>query len=403
VSGPQGPHVVIDGKPVLLLCSDNYLGLADHPRVRQAAGEAAMRWGVGTGASRLVSGTMTIHRRLEDRLAAFAGRDGALLFGSGYLATAGVVAALAGPGDAIFVDELSHASVLDGCRLSGAEPVLFGHGDPEHLEWAITTTEARATLIVCESICSLTGELAPLEEIVGLAGRHGLRTVVDESHALGATGPGGRGVLSALELEADVDVIVGSLGKALGSYGAFVACDIEMREYLMEAARTFSLSTAPQPPAVAGALAALELIEQRPRLADRLQANAAVLREELAAEGFRIDEDGTHIVPLPVGDVALTARLCDSALARGVFAQAVTPPAVAPEHARLRLSVMASHRPAELRAAARTLAAAARGAGLAPHGLAAAAAVPASSAAASEAVGAPSVRAELYDFEARAA
>jgi glycine C-acetyltransferase/8-amino-7-oxononanoate synthase len=399
VSGPQGPHVVIDGNPVLLLCSNNYLGLADHPRVRQAAGEAAMRWGVGAGASRLISGTMTIHRRLEDRLAAFKNRETALLFGSGFLANAGVIAALARPGDVVFSDELNHASIIDGCRLSRAEVFVYDHGDVDHLAWGIAQAEGRGALIATDSVFSMDGDIAPLGEIIELAGRHRIRVLVDEAHATGALGPGGRGALAAAGLEDEVDVIVGTLGKALGSYGAFVACDRTMAKYLMNAARTFIYSTAPAPPAVAGALAALELIEQRPRLVDRLQANAAALRDELARQGFAVRASSTQIVPLVVGDAELTVRLCEAALDRGVFAQAIRPPTVPPLTSRLRLAVMASHREAELRAAARTLAGAARAVGFDPASAWPAPAAPEpdwDEPAAQE-------RDRVYDYEARAA
>jgi 8-amino-7-oxononanoate synthase len=366
VSGPQGPHVVIDGKPVLLLCSNNYLGLADHPRVRQAAGEAAMRWGVGAGASRLVSGTMTIHRRLEDRLAAFKGRESALLFGSGFLANAGVIAALARPGDVVFSDELNHASIIDGCRLSRAEVFVYDHCDVEHLAWGIEQADGRGALIATDSVFSMDGDIAPLTEIVELAARHRIRVLVDEAHGTGAVGPGGRGALAAAGLEEHVDVIVGTLGKALGSYGAFVACDRDMTRFLMNAARTFIFSTALPPPAVAGALAALELLEQRPQMVERLQANAAALRDELSCQGFVMNGTATQIVPLVIGDAERTVRMCEAALGRGVFAQAIRPPTVPPQTSRLRLAVMASHREAELRAAARTLAAAASSAGFVP-------------------------------------
>ncbi len=228
VSGPQGPHVLLDGKPVLMLCSNNYLGLADHPAVRQAAADAAMRWGVGAGASRLVSGTMTIHRRLEERLAAFKRRETALVFGSGYLANAGCIAALARAGEVVFSDELNHASIIDGCRLSRAEVFVYDHCDPEHLEWGIRQAEGRGALIVTDSVFSMDGDVAPLAEIVELAQRYSLRTLVDEAHATGVLGPGGRGALAEAGLEDQVDVIVGTLGKALGSYGAFVACDRAM-------------------------------------------------------------------------------------------------------------------------------------------------------------------------------
>jgi 8-amino-7-oxononanoate synthase len=355
VSGPQGPHVVLDGRPVLMLCSNNYLGLADHPRVREAAAEAAMRWGVGAGASRLVSGTMTIHRRLEERLAEFKRRESALLFGSGFLANAGVIAALARPGDVIFSDELNHASIIDGCRLSRAEVFVYDHLDVEHLAWGIAQARGREALIATESVFSMDGDVAPLEDLVMLAERHQIRLMVDEAHATGALGPQGRGALAEAGLESKADVIVGTLGKALGSYGAFVACDEVMAQYLLNAARTFIFSTAPPPPAVAGALAALELVEARPELVARLQANAGALHRELAVEGFDVSESGAQIVPLVLGEARLAVRAAEAALARGVFAQAIRPPTVPPMTSRLRLTVMASHRPEELRAAARVL------------------------------------------------
>jgi 8-amino-7-oxononanoate synthase len=367
VSGPQGPHVVLDGKPVLLLCSNNYLGLADHPRVRDAAADAAMRWGVGAGASRLVSGTMTIHRRLEERLATFKGRQSALVFGSGYLANAGCIAALARPGDVIFSDELNHASIIDGCRLSRAEVFVYDHADPEHLEWGINEAEGRGALIVTDSVFSMDGDVAPLLEIVELAERHGLRTMVDEAHGTGTLGPGGRGALAEAGLEDQVDVIVGTLGKALGSYGAFVACDQQMARYLVNAARTFIFSTALPPPAVAAALAALDLLRERPRRVQKLAANAAALRGALEAEGFDVGESRTHILPLVIGEAERAMRICEAALSRGVFAQAIRPPTVPPMTSRLRLAVMATHGEEELRAAGRTLGAVARAHGFEPR------------------------------------
>jgi len=366
ITGPQGPHVLLDGRRALLLCSNNYLGLADHPRVRRAAAEAAMRWGVGAGASRLVSGTMTIHRQLEERLAAFKRRDAALLFGSGYLANTGVIAALARPGDVIFSDELNHASIIDGCRLSRAEVFVHGHCDIEHLEWGISKAAPRGALIVTDSVFSMDGDVAPLGEIVEIAQRHGLRVLVDEAHGTGTLGPAGRGALAEAGLERQVDVIVGTLGKALGSYGAFAACDRQMADYLLNAARTFVFSTALPPPAVAGALAALELLEEHPQRIQRLAANAAALRAELACEGFDLRGARTQIVPLIVGDAQLAVRICESALAQGVFAQAIRPPTVPVGTSRLRLAVIASHEEEELRFAARTLARAARAAGFEP-------------------------------------
>ena len=362
VSGPQGPRVLLDGSPVLLLCSNNYLGLADHPTVRETAADAAMRWGVGAGASRLVSGNMTAHRRLEKALAEFKGSESCVLFGSGYLANLGVVDALVGRGDVVFSDALNHASIVDGCRMSGAETFVYEHRDTEHLEWGLQEAGGRGALIVTDSVFSMDGDIAPLGEIVELAQRYDARAMVDEAHATGALGPGGRGAVAAAGLEDDVDVIVGTLGKALGAYGAYVCCTKPLAKYLVNTARTLIFSTALPPPVVAAARAALELIESQPARVDKLQRNARVLREELAAQGFATHSE-THIVPLVVGDAGAAVAASESALADGVFAHAMRPPTVPAGSSRLRLSVMASHTKSELRGAARVLAGALRDTG----------------------------------------
>jgi glycine C-acetyltransferase/8-amino-7-oxononanoate synthase len=391
VSGPQGSRVVLDGRPVLLLCSNNYLGLADHPRVREAAADAAMRWGAGAGASRLVSGTMTVHRRLEEALAAFKGTESSVLFGSGYLANLGVVGALArlgttsGAGSAggpvVFSDELNHASIIDGCRLARAETFVYDHCDVEHLAWGLRRHgigPTRGGVIVTDSVFSMDGDVAPLAELVELARRHGARTVVDEAHGTGALGPGGRGAVAEAGLEGEVDVVVGTLGKALGAYGAFAACSAAMRDYLTNTARSLIFSTALPPPAVAGALAALEVLQEHPEMVDRLQANADAMRDELAREGFEVAGSSTQIVPLVVGDADLAMRVCEAAIEGGVFAQAIRPPTVPAGTSRLRLALMATHTREELRAAARTLGRAALQAGFRPGaGLPVAAAAPA--------------------------
>jgi 8-amino-7-oxononanoate synthase len=355
VSGPQGPRVVLDGRPVLLLCSNNYLGLADHPRVRQAAADAAMRWGVGAGASRLVSGSMTIHRRLEEALAEFKSAEACVLFGSGYLANTGIVAALAGDG-VVLSDALNHASIVDGCRLARAETIVYDHADVEHLEWGLKQAEGRPAVIVTDTVFSMDGDVAPLEEICELAGAYSARVVVDEAHGTGALGPGGRGLVAELGLEREVDVVVGTLGKALGSYGAYACCDAAMARYLVNSARTLIFSTALPPPAVAGAMAALELLVEQPRRVEKLQANAGVLRDELEQLGFDTGDSCTQVVPLVIGDAAEAMGACERALAQGVFAQAIRPPTVPEDTSRLRLAVMASHTKSELRSAARVLA-----------------------------------------------
>jgi glycine C-acetyltransferase/8-amino-7-oxononanoate synthase len=373
LSGPQGPTVLLEGKPVMLLCSNNYLGLADHPRVREAAADAAMRWGVGAGASRLVSGTMTIHGRLEERLASFHASESCLLFGSGYLANMGVIGALAGRGDTVFSDELNHASIVDGCRLSRAEVVVYRHRDVEHLHWCLyhhghgRRDGQGGRLIVTDSVFSMDGDVAPLEEIVELANSAGARLVVDEAHAIGSLGPGGRGALADAGLEAEVDAIVGTLGKSLGSYGAYVCASEEMVRYLINTARSLIFSTAPPPPAVAGALAALELVQERPHRVQRLRSNASALRRALAEEGFPVADSDMHIVPLIVGEERAAMSLCQRALERGIFAQGIRPPTVPAGTSRLRLTAMASHNVTELRMAARVFGETARSLGLDPE------------------------------------
>jgi 8-amino-7-oxononanoate synthase len=362
VSGPQGPRVLLDGDPVLLLCSNNYLGLADHPRVREAAAEAAMRWGVGAGASRLVSGNMTVHRRLEEQLSEFKGTEACVLFGSGYLANTGVISSLARPGDVIFSDELNHASIVDGCRLARAETFVYDHCDPEHLEWGLRDAEGRGALIVTDGVFSMDGDIAPLEEIVDLAQRYDTRVMVDEAHSTGTMGPMGRGAVVDAGLEDEVDVIVGTLGKSLGSYGAYVCCDKPMAKYLINSARTLIFSTALPPPAVAGAMAALELLIEQPGRVDKLHRNAEAMRDALSAEGVDSGMSETQIMPVVIGDPHAAMDACERALAQGVFCQAIRPPTVPDGSSRLRIAVMASHTRSELRWAAGVIARAVRAA-----------------------------------------
>jgi len=377
VAGPQGPRVLLDGQPVLLLCSNNYLGLADHPEVRSAAAEAAMRWGAGAGASRLISGNMQPHRQLEQRLAEFKGYEAALLFGAGYLANTGTIAALAGRDEVVFSDELNHASIVDGCRLSRAETFVYRHGDVEHLAWGLRDAGDRAALIVTDGVFSMDGDVAPLEQLAELARGHRCRLMVDEAHATGALGPGGRGSVAAAGLGEEVDVVVGTLGKALGSYGAYVCASAELVEYLVNTARPFIFSTAPPPSAAAAALAALELLESNPDRVERLQANAATLRAGFAEEGLAVADSETQIVPIEIGDAAPTMELSERVLERGVFAQGIRPPTVPEGSSRLRFTAMATHSQGELQRAAKLVGAAAHALGIAaartPGSLAAAA------------------------------
>ncbi len=352
VDSPPGPRVRLDGRDdVLLLCSNDYLGLADHPAVRAAAAEAAERWGASAGSSRLVSGNLMAHEHLEAELAAFKGTDACLLFGSGYLANTGVVAALAGPGEVLLSDALNHASIVDGCRLAAAETIVYDHADLDSLAAGLSRAGRRPATIVTDAVFSMDGDLAPLAGIAELARRHGARVIVDEAHATGVVGSGGRGLVTALGLEHEVDVVLGTLSKALGSYGAFAACDARTRTFLVNRARTLIYSTGLPPPAVGAAREALRIVREEPGRMRRLHANARELRAALGAE-----PGDMPIVPLMVGDPHAAMDLCERALRRGVFAQAIRPPTVPDGTSRLRLVARADHTAAELREAAGVLA-----------------------------------------------
>jgi glycine C-acetyltransferase len=360
IEGPQGPQVTLDGRPVLLLCSNNYLGLANHPRLREAAAAAALALGTSAGASRLISGTMSIHAELESRLAEFKGTEAVLLFGSGYLANTGTIAALAPRGEVVFSDELNHASIIDGCRLAGAGTFVYRHADTEHLEWGLQRARGKAALIVTDGVFSMDGDVAPLVELATLARRHRCRLMVDEAHATGCLGPGGRGSVAAAGLTEEVDVIVGTLGKALGGYGAYVCGSRELADFLVNSARPFIFSTAPPPPVVAAASAALEVLVEHPDRVERLRSNAAALRADLRAEGLEPIGSDTQIVPLIIGGADDAMAVCERLLEAGVFAQAIRPPTVPAGTCRLRLTAMATHRLDDLRRAAQLIGAAIR-------------------------------------------
>ena len=333
IESAQGPTVTLDGREVVLLCSNDYLGLAGDARLRHAAAEAAYRWGAGAGASQLVSGRMSIHRELEERLAELKGYEACVLFGSGFLANTGVIAALATAG-VVASDELNHASIVDGCRLARAQTRVYPHGE----------VPSGADVIVTDAVFSMDGDVAPLEALV----ETGARVIVDEAHATGVIGPEGRGLVYELGLQDDV-ITIGTLGKALGSYGAFVCCDRATADYLVNRARTLIYSTALPPPSIGSALKALDLMD-RERVA-RLHENARTLREALGVE-----VKDMPIVPLVIGDPDEAMAVCAAALQEGFFAQAIRPPTVPEGTSRLRVVATAAHAPNDLRAAARAFA-----------------------------------------------
>ena len=352
VDGAQDSTIVVGGHRVLSLCSNNYLGLANHPEVVEAAVAATRAVGVGAGASRLISGSMRLHHQLEERLAAFKRANACLLFTSGYHANLGVITALVGPRDAVFSDALNHASLIDGCRLSRAAVHVYPHVDMAALEAQLRATPARRRLIVTDSIFSMDGDAAPLAAICDLAERYDTMVMVDEAHATGVLGPRGAGLVDALGLHERVTVQMGTLGKALGTFGAYVAGSRALIDLLVNTARTAIFTTALPPAVAAAADAALTIVEREPERRAALRRNAAHLRAGLLALGFEVPgEADSHILPVMVGDAESTMALSSALLERGVFAHGIRPPTVPEGTARLRATVMATHSEAELDAA----------------------------------------------------
>ncbi len=352
VESEQDARIILDGKPVRLFCSNNYLGLANHPRVKEAAAEAARAFGCGSGASRLISGNMRLHEQLEDRLARFMGSDSAILFNNGYTANVGILSSLMGKGDTIFSDALNHASIIDGCRLSRARVQVFRHRDTGHLETLLARTGGEGKrLIVTDTLFSMDGVLAPLPELAELARTHGCMLMVDEAHALGVLGPNGRGAAELFGLEDAIDISVGTLGKALGSFGAFAACSRVMHEFMINHARSLIYSTSLPPPVLAAAGAALEIVQAEPGRRERLQENANLLGNGLRALGFSLPDPLTPIQGLITGDDKRAMTLTEHLLREGVFAQGIRPPTVPAGTARIRFSLMATHTEEDIRTA----------------------------------------------------
>ncbi|MEX2554479.1 MAG: 8-amino-7-oxononanoate synthase [Actinomycetota bacterium] len=359
----QEPEVVLDGARMILLASNNYLGLATHPQVVEAAAEAARRWGAGTGSARLISGGMRLHDELEERLAAFKRAGSALLFSSGYLANLGTISALVSRGDAIFSDELNHASIIDGARLSHADVHVYRHADPEHLATLLREHGARRrSLVVTDTVFSMDGDVAPLPEIVEVCERAGAILMVDEAHATGVVGPGGRGTVAHFGLEGRVPVVMGTISKALGSAGGYIAGSSDLIAYLRNRARAFIFDTAPTPPTVAAATAALAVLEHEPERPERARALARKLAAGLRASGFAVPEPAAAIVPVVVGSSETALAFAIALLDQGVLVPAIRPPSVPAGTARLRATVMATHSDAHIDAAVRAFAGARVGA-----------------------------------------
>ena len=343
LDAPQSPHCVVDGKPYLAFCSNDYLGLAHHPRLIAALQQGAQQWGVGAGAAHLVSGHFAPHHQLEQALAAFIGKPGALLFSTGYMANLGVVQALVGKGDTVFADKLNHASLNDAMLLSRAEVQRYRHGDVAQLEQLLEKTRRGRKLVMTDAVFSMDGDIAPLPELLALCERHDAWLLVDDAHGFGVLGKHGRGTLSHFGLDSPRIIYMGTLGKAAGVFGAFVAAEQVVIDTLVNHARSYVYTTA-TPPALAGALLeSLRLIGQGEELRAHLQELIARLRTGLGGLPWQLMPSETAIQPLLIGDNQQALQLSEALRAHGIWVPAIRPPTVPQGTARLRITLSAAH------------------------------------------------------------
>ncbi len=360
-----GGRVQLDGRVLLNLSSNDYLGLAQDPRLIAAAQDAAARWGAGAGASRLVTGHLALHAAVEEKLAAFKGTQAAVIFSTGYMANLGVIAALTGPGDAVFGDKLNHASIYDGIKLSGATLHRFPHRDLNRLEELLRQhQDARRRLIITDSVFSVDGDLAPLAELVALKERFGAALMIDEAHATGVLGERGAGLAETLGLTGRIEVHLGTFSKALGSLGGYVAGDRRLIDYLYNRSRSLIYSTALAPPLLGAIEAALEVVVQEPERRRYLEEESEKFRRGLSQAGLDTLGSETQIIPVLVGENARTLEFAARLRQQGLMAVALRPPTVPPGKARVRFSLSAAHSREDLARALKTIIATAREMGL---------------------------------------
>jgi len=334
----------MNNRELLLLCSNDYLGLANHPALRQAALQAMERYGFGAGASRLVSGTSELHQALENRLALFKGTEAALVFNSGYAANTGIIPAIVGIGDLILSDSLNHASIVDGCRLSKAQVKVYPHKDSVQVETLLKNNrQARRKLIVTDGVFSMDGDIAALPDLVYLSEKYGAILMVDDAHGTGVLGQTGKGTVEHFGLSGRVHVQMGTLGKALGSFGAYAAGSKELSDFLINCSRSFIYSTALPSSVCAASLAAIDLLEQEPERRERLWNNRNQFAHGLRSIGISTGTSETPIVPLIIGDSGRALKAAEKLFEYGVYATAIRPPTVPADAARIRTTVSAAH------------------------------------------------------------
>jgi 8-amino-7-oxononanoate synthase len=363
----QDAVITIEGKELVNFASNNYLGLANDPEVVAAFAACARRYGVGSGASRLISGHMDVHAELEEALARFKGAEACLTFSSGYLANLGILATLAGPETTIFSDELNHASIIDGCTLARARVEVYRHGDPAHLEDLLKASPARRKIIVTDGVFSMDGDVAPLPDLAAVKEKYGAILIVDDAHATGVLPPHGRGSAEYFGLPVGtVEIQMGTLSKALGTYGAYLCASKGIVDYFINKCRTFIFNTG-LPPAIAGAtIQSLELLSRGAGRLASLWKNRAIFREEMAARGRKISGDSA-IVPIVVGGDQETMAVSRALYDQGLFIQGIRPPTVPEGRGRLRLTFMATHTPEMIRIAAAGIDKLLKELGIEPH------------------------------------
>jgi len=344
IGSAQEAWVTVDGKRVLNFCANNYLGLANHPKMKEAAKRAIEEYGVGPAAVRSIAGTMSLHLELEKRLAHFKQVEDALSFQSGFNANLAVIPALMSQGDVIFSDELNHASIIDGCRLSRAKIVRFGHRNPDSLRQVVEgQTDYRRRLIITDGVFSMDGDIAPLDKLADIADEHGILLMTDDAHGEGVLGRGGRGIVDHLDLHGRVDIEVGTLSKAFGVMGGYVAGKKEIVEWLRQQGRPFLFSSAVTPADVAACIAAVDLLEESTELVERLWENTRYFKAEMKGLGFDTGESETPITPVMLGEAPAAFEFSKQLFDGGLFTMALGFPTVPRGKARIRVMLSAAH------------------------------------------------------------
>ncbi len=350
VGNAQDTRIDIEGKTYLSFCSNNYLGLANHPSVVKAVKEAVEKYGWGTGASRLVSGNMTLHETLEREISKFKRKEATIVFPTGYMANIGTISTLVSSGDLVICDKLNHASIIDGCRLSGAAFRIYAHCNMEKLENILRkSSKYNRKLIVTDSVFSMDGDLAPLPEIVRIATKYNAMVMVDEAHGTGVFGENGRGVVEHFNMDKEVDVVMGTLSKAIGSLGGYVCGDHDLISYLRNKARSFMYTTALPPAVCAASIAGINLIQEGPLLREALWNNVCYIKDKLRSRGINMISSQSQIIPLLIGDTQKTVEISKLLYKRGILIPAIRPPTVPANSSRLRMTVMSSHTQGDLK------------------------------------------------------